>query len=214
MKILLIDDHMLFREGLIRLIHELSPGARTVGVDDVASALVAVSDHPDLDLVLIDLGLPGMSGVASLIEFRQANDHLPVVVLSGQADPATVLASLHHGAMGFIPKTVSMHALHEALQTVLAGGICLPPVVLGPGHDASGQAQPLSAHCAGLDLTVRQREVFKLILRGRPNKLIARDLGVSESTVKAHVKPILKALKVTSRVEAILAVAWQGILID
>lgn len=212
MKILIVDDHVLFREGLKLLLGQLDAAMEMVEAGDIDAALDTARAHPDIDLVLLDLGLPGASGLAALNNFRRASE-LPVVVLSGLADRATVLEAIECGAMGFVPKTMSLDVLNEALKTVLSDGVCLPPSVLS---DDTGLApvRPANQRLSGFGLTARQRQVFKLIVQGRPNKLIARDLGVSESTVKAHVKPILKALNVTSRVGAILAVGRQGILLD
>ena len=215
MKILVVDDHALFREGLRLLLAKLSPQARTVDVGDLNAALAAARQHDDFDLVLFDLGLPGVSGMAALKEFRRANEALPVVVLSGLADRLTVLEAIEHGAMGFIPKTASPEALNVALRKVLSGGVCLPAAVLQADVPQLGLDRPPPLKCLSeLNLTQRQQQVFKLIVQGRPNKLIARDLGVSESTIKAHVKPILKALDVTSRIGAILAVGRLGLQLD
>jgi DNA-binding NarL/FixJ family response regulator len=213
MKILIVDDHVLFREGLKLLLAKLQPQVRTLDADDLEAAIQATRHHADIDLVLLDLGLPGMSGVSALTEFRRSSE-LPVVVLSGQSDRDTVLGALECGAMGFIPKTMTPDVLDTALKTVLAQGVALPPTLLWASPPASASRPPPCRHLSELGLTARQLQVFTLIVQGRPNKLIARDLGVSESTVKAHVKPILKALNVTSRVGAILEVGRLGILLD
>jgi DNA-binding NarL/FixJ family response regulator len=212
MKILLVDDHALFREGLKLLLAKLNRQAEVLDAHDLAAALEVAEQDTGIELVLFDLGLPGVTGLAALAEFRRLNPALPVVVLSGLTDRRTVIEALEHGAMGFIPKSATPETLDHALQTVLNGGIHLPastmedaePLRFVPG------CPPLK-QMSELNLTERQIQVFKLIVQGRPNKLIARDLGVSESTVKAHIKPILKALNVTSRVGAILEVARLGI---
>jgi DNA-binding NarL/FixJ family response regulator len=214
MKILIVDDHSLFREGLKLLLIQLNPKIQTVEASDLPSALSASQQHLDLDLVLFDLGLPGVSGMPALAEFRRLNEGLPVVVLSGTADRDTVMEALECGAMGFVPKTTTAQVLNSALKTVLLGGIHLPSTVLNDGYITTTPCRPASRCLSELMLTARQREVFKLILQGRSNKVIARDLGVTESTIKSHVKPILKALNVTSRVGAIVEVGRLGVLLD
>lgn len=214
MKILIVDDHELFRAGLKLLLAKLDATIDTAEAGELSSALAAAQADPDIELVLFDLGLPGVSGMQALSEFRRLNESLPVVVLSGLVDRPTVIEALERGAMGFIPKTISPDGLDAALKTVLAGGICLPPTALAGGHLPAPSGRPAGKHLAELDLTARQWQVFKLIVQGRPNKLIARELGVSESTIKSHVKPILKALKVSSRVGAILEVGRLGLLLD
>lgn len=211
MKLLIVDDHALFREGLKLLLAKIDAHTCVVDAEDFDSAVRAAQEHPDIDLALLDLALPGPSGMEMLSEFRRLNDRLPVVVLSGSADPHTVLQAIELGAMGFIPKTASPGILDGALKIVMAGGIYVPPTALQLSGAAPSAKRPSLAHWSDLGLTQRQWQVFKLIVQGRPNKLIARDLGVAESTIKAHVKPILKALNVTSRVGAILEVARLGI---
>ncbi len=214
MKILLIDDHALFCEGLKLLLQQLDPNVETIEARDLDTGLLAAAQHADISLVLFDLGLPGPCGTNALTAFRRAHDSLPVVVVSGLSDRQTVLAALECGAMGFIPKSASSRALHAALETVLRGAICLPPTVLDAIDVPATPSHVVKQRLCELALTSRQRQVFKLIIQGRPNKLIARDLGVTESTVKAHVKPILKALNVTSRVGAILAVRRLELSLD
>jgi DNA-binding NarL/FixJ family response regulator len=215
MRILIVDDHTLFRDGLKLLLGKLDQSIETLDASDLPSALEAAGRLGPIDLVLFDLGLPGVSGIQALTEFRQVNTGLPVVVLSGLADRRTVIEALENGAMGFIPKTTSSDALYGALKLVLDGGIYLPEGAWeSPKHGAVPRSVPAVKRLSELDLTERQRQVFKLIIQGRPNKVIARELGVTESTVKAHIKPILKALNVTSRVGAILEVGHLGVLLD
>lgn len=216
MKILIVDDHVLFREGLKLLLHKLNPCTATLEAKDLDEALHLSACHDDIDLVLFDLGLPGRHGVDALSEFRQRNDHLPTVVLSAQEDPQTVLDALARGAMGFIPKTTSLDALQTALETVLDRGIYVPSVTFGSytALPSSGNAMRPGMQLSGLGLTDRQMQVFKLIVQGKSNKAIANQLCIAESTIKQHVKPILKALNVTSRVGAIVEVARLGIVLD
>ncbi len=214
MKVLLVDDHVLFRQGVQLLLERLNPLIQTFEAGDLPSALAMAEAQPGLDLVFFDLSLPGVSGLEALAAFKQIHHSLPVVVLSGLSDKQTVLDALCNGAMGFIPKSASISALEGALQAAVANRIFLPATTLDPS-DASF-LRDCSPHkkFTELPLTGRQKEVFKLILLGKPNKVIARDLGVAESTIKSHVKPILQALNVTSRVQAIVEMGWLGVQLD
>jgi DNA-binding NarL/FixJ family response regulator len=218
MKLLLVDDHLLFREGLKLILKTLDVCAVTCEAGSLDEALRVSGQNSDIDLVLFDLGLPGKHGMDALSEFRRCFEALPVVVLSGLADQATIINALERGAMGFIPKSMSSQSLHDALQIVLSGGVFVPPLADAGTEPfvndrASSAAQPLQ-RLSALGLTARQMQVFRLIVQGKPNKVIARDLGVAESTVKSHVKPILKALNVTSRVGAILEMGRTGITFE
>jgi DNA-binding NarL/FixJ family response regulator len=136
------------------------------------------------------------------------------VVLSGLSDKQTVLDALHHGAMGFIPKTASMAALEGALKAVVSNRIYLPSTALETSVASVSLNNQPHKKLSDMPLTERQKQVFKLILQGKPNKVIARDLGVAESTIKSHVKPILQALNVTSRVQAIVEMGRLGLPLD
>lgn len=219
MKILIIDDHHLFREGLKLVLFQLNPDIVPLEAAALDEALALARQHTDIAIVLFDLGLPGVQGIDALTAFRQQCDDLPVIVLSGQEDQQTVLDALAGGAMGFVPKSTSPQTLHAALKIVLDNGVYVPPVALGPLRPSAATPAPACAARLGrrlgdLGLTGRQAEVFRLIVQGKTNKAIARTLQISESTIKQHVKPILRALGVTSRVGAILEVARLGISLE
>jgi len=219
MKILIIDDHHLFREGLKLVLSQLNPDIVPLEAAALDEALALATKHPDIAIVLFDLGLPGVHGIDALATFRQQCDDLPVIVLSGQEDQQTVLDALAGGAMGFVPKSTTPQTLHAALKIVLDNGVYVPPVALGQLRPSAAAPAPACAAGLGrrlgdLGLTVRQAEVFRLIVQGKTNKAIARTLQISESTIKQHVKPILRALGVTSRVGAILEVARLGISLE
>jgi DNA-binding NarL/FixJ family response regulator len=217
MKILLVDDHVLFREGMKLLLAKLHPSATFVEAGDLPQALRAAAAHDDIDLALFDLGLPGVHGLDALSEFRLAHDGIPTVVLSAMEDRQTVLDALSRGAMGFIPKANSVDSLHEAFKTVLDQGIYIPGAILSGPPPSPGPRRPEPLPSKGLrelGLTERQMQVFRLVMQGKSNKAIARDLSIAESTIKQHVKPILKTLNATSRVGAILEVARLGISLE
>ena len=168
------------------------------------------------DLVLLDLNLPGLSGIPALKVWRRRYPGIPVVVLSAATDQQTVLAAIGAGAAGFIPKSSSNEVMLNALRLVLAGGRYLPTEVLA--HSAGGdvsarrarQATALSLETLGL--SARQAEVLKLIARGASNKVICRELGLAERTVKAHVTAVFRALKVTSRTQAAIEASKLGLV--
>lgn len=215
MKILLVDDHELFREGMKFLLSELAPTTVFVDAGDLSGARQAASMHVDIGLVFFDLGLPDAHGVDALSEFKRNNESLPTVVLSAQADKQTVLEALSRGAMGFIPKAASTRDLGAAFTAVLDNRIYVPATVLRDCPPASRKPAPAPQRkLSELGLTDRQMQVFRLVVQGKSNKAIAKELRIAESTIKQHVKPILKALNVSSRLGAILEVARLGISLE
>ena len=195
MKILLADDHALFREGVKQLLTDLHPCVETVEVADGAALVRLAQGRPDFDLVLIDLTMPEMDGFAGLAVFRARAPGVPVVVVSASEDPADAQAALNGGAAGFISKSSSAAVILSALRLVLAGGIYVPPGLLAA-----------TVPKIQMDLlTPRQREVLALLGQGQSNKAIGQLLELSEATVKQHVSAILKTLRVDNRMQAVIA---------
>ncbi len=224
MKVLLIDDHPLILSALQTVIEGLGDQVEVVGADSAAAARATLKLRQDFDLVLLDLQLGDASGFDVLDEFRAAYPALPVVVISASDRASDVIRSIDQGAMGFVPKRSSTEMLAQALRLVMSGGIYVPPMSLG--NELSTQPAPLSSNerlqqiqqsaigagyqttegLAALNLTPRQTDVLALLLQGKPNKVIARELGVSVETIKDHVAAVLKALGVNSRTQAVLAI--------
>lgn len=213
MKILVIDDHALIRQALQNMLRVLDSSAEVLESADCSAALALAANQPDLDLILLDLHLPGMDGMDALAHFRQSHPAVPVVVLSGANDRQTVLAAIDRGAMGFIPKSSSNAVMLSALRLVLSGGVYLPLEILDHAGlstvENAGSTTPVD-----LGLTERQMEVLALLLQGNSNKLICRELGLAEGTVKVHVTAVLKALNVTSRTQAVIAASKLGLCFD
>ncbi len=209
MKILVIDDHPLIAEALAQLLPQLGADVETLAAGDAAEAMTVLDNEPDVALVLLDLALPGTRGLDFLGDLKLDYPGVPIVVLSATHDQATILAALGAGAHGFIPKNVNAGMLLDAVRHVLEGGVYLPT-------DGSPMADGDGVHIAAdaLGLTARQTDVLKLLAQGKPNKLICRDLTLSEGTVKVHVSAILKALRVHSRTEAIAMLARRGISVE
>ena len=208
MKILVVDDHPLIQQALAHALPALHGAIDVLAAIDRDEALTALARHPDCALVLLDLTLPGAHGLDLLAQLRRDFPLLPVVVLSATHDRATVGAAMAAGAQGYIAKTSTPDELLDAVRTVLEGGrsvtsrvAALAPAVGGIAGEALG-------------LTHRQADVLRLLLQGKPNKLICRDLRLSEGTVKVHVSAILKALNVRSRAQAIAELSRRGVVID
>lgn len=213
MKILIVDDHQLIREGLRPVLKQLAPAPETAEVLEAAdfeAALGLAQDHPDLDLVLLDLNLPGITGLAALERLQQRFPAVPVVLVSGEDDPDLVRSALEHGALGFIPKSSSSAVILGAIRLVLAGGTYVPREIMAAPRAAA--AAPAGRDgLQGLGLTPRQADVLRLLLAGKSNKLICRELDLAEGTVKNHLAAIFRALNVSTRMEAVVAAGKLGI---
>jgi DNA-binding NarL/FixJ family response regulator len=223
MKVLLIDDHPLILSALQSVIQGLGDHVTVVGVSSARAARETLQRTADFDLVLLDLQLGDADGFDVLTEFRTTYPALPVVVVSASDRASDVIRAIDLGAMGFVPKRASNETLFEALRMVMSGGIYVPPMTMGSerpgergdvpgvlrevgrGANESGFQKPLAIESLGL--TPRQTDVLGLLLQGQPNKLIARELGLSVETVKDHVAAVLRALNVSSRTQAVLAVS-------
>jgi DNA-binding NarL/FixJ family response regulator len=222
MKILLVDDHALFREGIALLLRRLTDTLEIVEAANCGDAFRLIDD---VDLVLMDLGLPGVSGLDGIAALRDRRPDIPIVALSSSDDKETVLKALDLGAMGFIPKSSSSDVMIGAIKLVLSKGIYLPPAVflgeryLARSHNgavlkADPGGGPHTVTPAELGLTERQSEVLYLILQGKSAKIISRELGLSTNTVKSHTSAVLRALKVTTRTQAVVVAGRLGLTFD
>jgi DNA-binding NarL/FixJ family response regulator len=212
MDVLVVDDHALFREGLKFLLRELDAELALDEAGDCTSALERAAQRR-YDLVLLDLHLPGLKGMDALAALREAIPATPMVVLSGEDNPAVVRAAIEAGAMGFIPKSSTREVLIQALRLVFAGGVYLPPAVLDAPAAANLPAPGAASDspAARLGLTPRQMDVLRCVIQGKPNKSIARELDISEGTVKAHLSSVMQALGARNRTEAVYAAAKLGL---
>jgi two-component system, NarL family, nitrate/nitrite response regulator NarL len=212
MKLLIVDDHAVLREGLAALLQQLGPDTAVVQAKSASEAIALLQGHPDLDIILLDLMMPGMKGLDALSEFGRMRPDLPVIVLSSSEDPLDVRKALAAGALGYVPKSAGQRVLVSAIQLVMSGEIYVPPLVLGGN---GGRAESTAYAAEGRPehaLTVRQVEILKLLSEGAPNKSIARALGLSEKTVKAHITAIFKTLNVENRTQAAVAGRKAGLI--
>ncbi len=203
MKLLIVDDHEIIREGLTAFLQHRDPGLLVRQADSGEAACQDVMDDRELDAVILDLMMPGMDGLAVIAQMARLRQDLPVVVLSSSEDPRDVRQALLAGARGYIPKSASRQTLWSALQLVLSGDVYVPPLILAPDDALPGRAAAAGAADPALSrLTHRQAMVLRLLAKGASNKEIARDLNLSEKTVKVHVTGIFKTLNVVNRRQA------------
>jgi DNA-binding NarL/FixJ family response regulator len=204
-RFLVCDDHPIVAEAIADCLDLAMPGCQVTRVATLQAALAALRAAPAFDLVVLDLGLPDAQGLSAVREAREADPMSPVVVVSGNDEPSLILAAVEAGAMGFVPKSSDRRTLVGALATVASGALYLPPNLPGP------PTAPVSNGLHSLGLTPRQVDVLRLMLRGLPNKLICRELTLSENTVKIHVSNVLQALGARSRTEAVVIAARLGV---
>jgi DNA-binding NarL/FixJ family response regulator len=211
MKLLIVDDHPVLREGLAALLRQTGPGTSIVQAESAPMALGLLDQHPDLDIVVLDLMMPGMGGMAAIAEFGRKRPDLPVIVLSSSEDPHEARRALTLGALGYVPKSAGQHTLISAIELVMKGEVYIPPLILSestrrPGSQQAGNGGGSSA------LTGRQLEILRRLSAGQPNKIIAYELELSEKTVKAHITAIFKALNVVNRMQAAAAGREAGLV--
>lgn len=209
MKLLVVDDHPVVRDGLAMLLRQMGPDTVVLEAADAEEALRLVPLHPDLDMVILDIALPGLDGLAAIDAFGSARPDLPVIVLSSSEDAGTVREALARGALGYVPKSASRHTLLAAIGLVASGEVYVPAFVISapPAEPAPNCAAQVEA-----PLTDRQIEVLRLVAEGRTNTSIAYDLALSEKTVKGHIGAIFKALGVLNRTQAAAAARKLGLV--
>lgn len=242
MNLLIIDDHALFRQGLSLLLSEIDDSLHSIEAESIDEA-ISLADGRDVDLVLLDYYLPGESGVEGLEKVR-AKIAAPVVTLSSEDDPRLITRVIESGASGFVPKSSTPQVLIAALKLILAGGTYLPPNVLDfslnldrESHQGTDLPESANAsiknsfevnvsqservydedagHLAAFNnLSDRQKEVLVAAIKGKPNKVIARELSLSEGTIKAHLSSAFRSLGVKNRTEAVYVAAKLGLRLD
>ena len=207
-KILIADDHPLFREAIHNVISDGFPGSEVMETADLDSALALTREHDDLDLILLDLNMPGMHGLNGLINLRNEAPTIPVVIVSAEQDKQVVLQAITYGAVGFITKSSPRAQMTDAIEQILNGNVYLPPDIIRTQKSPMGRRMnenPSFPPELLQALTRKQLLVLERMTKGESNKQIAYTLEIAETTVKAHVSAILRKLNVHNRVQAILS---------
>jgi DNA-binding NarL/FixJ family response regulator len=204
--VLIADDHPLFRDALKLAVLQAVPGAHIIEADSVHSLFVALDTHPDPELLLLDLNMPGAQGFNALVQARAHFPTVPIVVISAREDRRIMHRALGHGAAAFVPKSASIDLIIAALRAVLSGDTWLPP---STAMEATAMHASLDQHEAEATarlaaLTPQQFRVLSMLSAGLLNKQIAGELGVSEATIKAHVSAVMQKLGVSNRTQAVL----------
>jgi DNA-binding NarL/FixJ family response regulator len=213
-KLLIVDDHPPIRAAVSYIAKELNKDIQVVEAGNAAEARAALELHPDIELVLLDLHMPGKSGLDLLAELKLRFASLPVVVLSSDESRATVIDALERGATGYICKSSPTDLLAKFLEHTLEGRIALPTAIYnGQKAEPAGAAGPAPAAAHGearIGLSPRQTDVLACLLRGMSNKQIGRELELAEGTVKSHIFAIFRALDVSSRAQAVIEASRRG----
>lgn len=196
MKLLLVDDHSLFRAGLRLLTQSIRPETQVFEANHIAEALQLTQQHPDLRLCLLDIHLAHENGLEGLSQLKAIAPELAVVVVSSEDNFQAVSRSLDAGAMGFIPKSSSPEQLSSALLRVLNGEVVIPSNIGSLAADS---------HTSAPSMSKRQWDVFHCLMRGLPNKLVCRELDLSENTIKSHIAAIFRAFNVHTRTQLVIA---------
>ncbi len=202
LEIIVADDHPLFREALRHALGRAVPDATVVEADTVAALLDEAERHPEADLLLLDLNMPGANGFSALVQMRAHHPSLPVVIISANEDPGVIRRSIAHGAAGFVPKSSTVEEMVEALRAVLDGDVWIPASVDAESPTLEGPEADVASRLASL--TPQQFRVLTMLSAGLLNKQIAYELGVSEATVKAHMTAIMQKLGATNRTQAVV----------
>src|SRR5690554_964761 len=202
-KIIVADDHPLFRAALQQAVRQALSDTQIVEADTLEAVHQAVADNPDADLILLDLHMPGAHGFSGLVFLRGVNPGIPVVVVSGSEESSVIRRAIDYGASGFIPKSSSLDTIAAAIRQVIEGEVWIPLAMIGQMDEISEEEARFADALSSL--TPQQFRVLNMLTEGLLNKQIAYELNVSEATIKAHVTAILRKLGVHSRTQAVIA---------
>lgn len=209
MKVLIADDHALFRDGLGMRLEQIDPGAIILQASGFSQVLKILEEEKKIDLIILDLDMPDMSWEEGLAEIRKKAENSRFVVISASEDVRNIRRVLESGVCGYIPKRSDPKILNSALQLVLDGGTYIPPVVIESNGSA---ASANGGKPKGKTLTNRQAQVLDLVAQGMSNKQIAYEMGVSEATVKLHINALLRSIGVTNRTQAVVTAQKMGLI--
>lgn len=203
-KILVADDHPLFRDAVISVISQTFPESEIFESKDIESTLAVAKETNDIDLILLDLNMPGMSGLAGLLDLRNHYPTIPVVIISAETEKQVILQTISYGAVGFIAKSSVKNVIGDALKSIFEGNVYLPADIIRSQtmFNTTKEFEVLPEKI--FILTRRELMVLQHLIKGEANKQIAFNLNISETTVKSHVSSILKTLGVSNRVKVVV----------
>lgn len=207
MKILIADDHALFRDGLAMRLEEIDPDVILLQAATFSQALKILDQENDVDMIIVDLDMPDMKWEEGIEQLRQKSNEINMVVISASEDVRSIRKVLASGIKGYIPKRSEPKIMHNALKLILEGGTYIPPALIENNAEI-----PLNGNHRGKTLTNRQSQVLDLIAQGKSNKQIAYEMGVSEATVKLHINALLRSLKVNNRTQAVITAQKMGLI--
>ena len=210
LRVLLADDHALFREGMKHILLGLDDGVEVFDAANYTEARAAVQEQAPFDMALVDLGMPGLDDFSGLRKLCQEIGDVPVVVVSAMEGGNEIRRAMDCGASGYVPKTLDSNVVLSALKLVFSGGVYLPTNLLG-SSDGDGGGDRRGGEGGKGPLTPRQCDVLDLMAKGYSNKEIARSLNLAEGTVKLHVTALLMALDVSNRTQAVIKASAMGL---
>lgn len=203
-KFLIADDHPLFREALKGALSPLYEAVEFTESDGLESTIESIERSGHLDIILLDLSMPGCENFYGVIRVCGDYPHIPVIVISASDHPKIISQALAYGAKGYVSKSAAISSIAEAIDTVLNGGTWVPEELKNQIDNISDEQQEIAAMVS--ELTPKQFLVLNYLQEGKLNKQIAYDMSVTEATVKAHTSAIFKKLKVNTRTQAVLLV--------
>lgn len=206
MKILIADDHALFRDELSSRLEKINPDVVLMQASSFSQALKILEKEVDLDMIIVDLDMPDMQWEEGIKILKQKSDEINIVVISASEDMRQIRKILQSGIKGYIPKRLESQTMHNALKLIVEGGIYIPPALVENNSEFSNNNRRSKT------LTNRQSQVLDLIAEGKSNKQIAYEMGVSEATVKLHINALLRSLKVNNRTQAVITAQKMGLI--
>ncbi len=207
MKILIADDHALFRDELASRLEKLNSDVVLMQASSFSQALKILEKETDLDMIIVDLDMPDMQWEEGINQLKQKSDNASVVIISASEDMRNIRKILATGIKGYIPKRLEPQIMHNALKTIMEGGIYIPQALVENNSETTS-----NSNRRGKTLTNRQSQVLDLIAEGKSNKQIAYEMGVSEATVKLHINALLRSLKVNNRTQAVITAQKMGLI--
>lgn len=212
MKILIADDHALFRDGLSMQLEQINPNVTIFQAANYTQAIKVLNDEKKLDLIILDLDMPDMGWEVGFNEIKKISNGSRFVIISASEDNRNIRKALENGISGYIPKRSETKVLTGALKLILDGGTYLPPSVLDNTSHKSSSNDNTQGRGSNKMLTNRQAQVLDLVAQGMSNKQIAYEIGVSEATVKLHINALLRSVGATNRTQAVVKAQKMGLI--